>query len=271
MHQQPLRQLISFIFCGKCKSSISVKKLGWESCWHGGNTCPSENSKLLRWQHASKCAFLAVQIVAIKAVFKDLLLKDMSVTALLTLMHFSLSVICVFFFFSRLNQYLFRGRRGKNKSFAYLQPYSTWLYFLVAFLTWVMIDSRRKIDTYNEDCLMAEKYSKLSRPLLEKNEKLCFYYLIAAEMWETYYLVSYNYCKNNPIHIQITTDGRNILESTDTFLRIMFALYANMFAYVMPPLLMAIGVCMCFLQPRNRFWFQWLIKVKQTSPPHPLS
>lgn len=46
---------------------------------------------------ATKCALLAVEIVAIKAVFKDLLLKDMSVTALLTLMHFSLSVICVYF------------------------------------------------------------------------------------------------------------------------------------------------------------------------------
>lgn len=108
---------------------FSVKAPGRESCWHGGGKhLPFRNSKPLRWQQPAKCAFLAAQSAAIKAVSKDLPLKDPSVTAPLTLMHSS-DVCHVCFPFSTKSLFVRRQTSRKNKLFAYF-PRKPLLYVL---------------------------------------------------------------------------------------------------------------------------------------------
>lgn len=93
---------------------FSVKGPSRESCWHGGGKhLPFRNRKPLRWRQAAKCAFLAAQSAAIKAVSKDLPLKDPSVTAPLTLMHSS-DVCHVCFPLSMKSLFVRRQTRGKT-------------------------------------------------------------------------------------------------------------------------------------------------------------
>lgn len=92
--------------------------------------------------------FLSGQIVAIKATFMDLLFKSMSVTVLLTLMHFSWSVICEFLF---LIKSLFVQSSSREKQvICIISPFWNTHYFLAACLAWEVINSRRKYDPYDE-------------------------------------------------------------------------------------------------------------------------